>query len=174
MDPKRSDRTKRVEDIFQSAVDHSPDGRTAYLDEVCNGDPQLRREVESMISSDESEGTFMDKPAIEVNARVLAEAGTTSQVGQQLAHYKILKEIGRGGMGEVYLAEDTKLGRRVALKLLPAYFTRDEQRVRRFQQEARAASALNHPNILTIYEIGQTDAIYFIATEFIEGETALR
>ena len=171
MDPKRSDRTKRVEDIFQSAVDHSPDGRTAYLDEVCNGDAQLRREVESMISSYESAGSFMDKPAIEVDARVLAEAGTTSQVGQQLAHYKILKEIGRGGMGEVYLAEDTKLGRRVALKLLPAYFTKDEQRVRRFQQEARAASALNHPNILTIYEIGQTDAIYFIATEFIEGET---
>src|ERR1051326_4744570 len=88
-----------------------------------------------------------------------------------IAHYRIISKIGAGGMGEVYLAEDTKLGRKVALKLLPAEFTQDADRVRRFMQEAKAASALNHPNIITIYETGEVDGSYFIATEFIEGET---
>src|SRR5262245_62198258 len=90
---------------------------------------------------------------------------------ETIAHYRILSVLGSGGMGEVYLAEDTKLGRKVALKLLLSEFTRNEDRVRRFQQEARAASALNHPNILTIYEIGQTDDRHYIATEYIEGDT---
>src|SRR5947207_605183 len=88
-----------------------------------------------------------------------------------LAHYRIISKLGAGGMGEVYLAADTKLDRKVALKLLPAEFTQDEDRVRRFVQEAKAASALNHPNIITIYEIGEVDGTHFIATEFIEGHT---
>ena len=89
----------------------------------------------------------------------------------QLDHYEILSPLGKGGMGEVYLAHDARLGRNVALKLLPAEFTQAADRVRRFEQEAKAASALNHPNILTIYEIGATDHTHFIATEYIEGET---
>src|SRR5437867_7476848 len=88
-----------------------------------------------------------------------------------ISHYRILQALGAGGMGEVYLAEDTRLGRKVALKLLPAQFTKDEDRVRRFEQEARAASALNHPNIITIYDIGRADELHFIATEFIDGHT---
>src|SRR5438445_9558272 len=88
-----------------------------------------------------------------------------------LSHYRIVSKIGAGGMGEVYLAEDTRLKRKVALKLLPAEFTQDEDRVRRFEQEAQAASALNHPNIITIYEIGEVDGIHFMATEFINGQT---
>src|ERR1700675_4134948 len=92
-------------------------------------------------------------------------------VNTTLSHYRIVSKLGAGGMGEVYLAEDTRLDRKVALKLLPARFTRDEDRVRRFEQEARAASALNHPNIITIYDIGRDDELHFIATEFIDGQT---
>src|SRR5437016_3128133 len=92
-------------------------------------------------------------------------------ISETISHYRILQQLGAGGMGEVYLAEDTRLGRKVALKLLPAEFTKDADRVRRFEQEARAASALNHPNIITIYDIAQADGIHFIATEFVEGET---
>src|SRR5438093_385487 len=88
-----------------------------------------------------------------------------------ISHYRIVSQLGAGGMGEVYLAEDTKLDRKVALKLLPAEFTQDADRVRRFMQEAKAASALNHPNIITIYEIGEVDGIHYIATEFINGLT---
>src|SRR6516165_9916285 len=91
--------------------------------------------------------------------------------GARLGHYEIRSKIGEGGMGEVYLAEDTRLGRKVALKILPAEAAADRERMQRFRQEARAASALNHPNILTIYEIEQSDSKSFIATEFIEGET---
>ena len=91
-----------------------------------------------------------------------------------LSHYRIVSKIGTGGMGEVYLAEDTRLDRKVALKLLPREFTANPDRVRRFVQEAKAASALNHPNIITIHEIGEADGTHFIATEFIEGETLRR
>src|SRR6476646_8304826 len=92
-------------------------------------------------------------------------------IGQTLSHYRIISKIGEGGMGEVYLAEDMRLVRNVALKLLPARFTKDEERVRRFEQEARSASALNHPNIITIHDIGRADELHFIATEFIDGQT---
>jgi serine/threonine protein kinase len=92
-------------------------------------------------------------------------------MAEQISHYRIINQLGAGGMGEVYLAEDTQLGRKIALKLLPEKFTQDEDRVRRFEREARAASALNHPNIITIYEIGQVEATHYIATEFIDGQT---
>ncbi|HXG66646.1 MAG TPA: protein kinase, partial [Blastocatellia bacterium] len=91
--------------------------------------------------------------------------------GTRISHYRIQSLLGVGGMGEVYLAEDPRLGRRVALKLLPAEYARNDNRLRRFEQEARAASALNHPNIITIFEIGRTESLMFIVTEFIEGET---
>src|ERR671937_787645 len=95
----------------------------------------------------------------------------TLATGTRLDRYEILSPLGRGGMGEVYLAQDTRLRRKVALKLLPAQFTQDEDRLRRFEQEAYAASALNHPNIITIHEIGQVDGSHLIVTEFIEGQT---
>ena len=113
-------------------------------------------------------------PAFAAAADMIGLDQSPSLVGRSFGPYGILAKAGAGGMGEVYLAEDTRLGRKVALKLLPANFTRDVDRVRRFQQESRAASGLNHPNIITIHEIGQIESRHFIATEFIDGETLAR
>jgi eukaryotic-like serine/threonine-protein kinase len=162
---------QRIKALLQSALDHNPAERAAFLDEACGGDAHLRNEVESLIVSHGRATSFIETPAFEVMAESIENSIRESLVGDTLGHYHIIGQLGAGGMGEVYLAEETKLGRKVALKLLPAYFTRDDERVRRFQQEARAVSALNHPNILTIYEIGQIDSRHFIATEFIDGET---
>jgi serine/threonine protein kinase/alpha-beta hydrolase superfamily lysophospholipase len=166
----KPERWQQLKPLLQSALDRGPGERAAFLDEACKGDEHLRQEVESLIISHDQASSFIEVPAFEVMAESL-ENKQTELVGQTLGHYRVLEALGAGGMGEVYLADDTRLGRKVALKLLPTHFTSDHDRVRRFQQEARAASALNHPNILTIYEIGQMDARHFIATEFIEGET---
>src|SRR2546421_4295339 len=162
---------QRIKALLESALERKPDERSAFLNEACAGDSSLRNEIESLITSHEQAGGFIASPAFALMAESLTSNGTESVAGQTLGHYKVIEQIGTGGMGEVYLAEDTRLSRKVALKLLPAYFTSDDERVRRFQQEARAASNLNHPNILTIYEIGEIDSRHFIATEFIEGET---
>jgi eukaryotic-like serine/threonine-protein kinase len=167
----RSNRAQDVNEIFQSALDRAPDERVAYLDQACGDDAELRREVESFISAHDRAGNFMDRPAIEAYAAIIAGRQVGSQDVKVIGRYKILSEIGRGGMGEVYLAEDETLGRRVALKMLPEHLTRDQQRLLRFEQEARTASALNHPNIITIHEILKANATHVIATEFVEGET---
>ncbi len=161
---------QRIKALLESALERKPGERSAFLAEACSGDESLRKEVESFIISHEQADSFIEEPAFEVMAESL-EGKQEELVGHTLSHYKIHKQLGVGGMGEVYLAEDIRLGRKVAIKLLPDYFTKDDDRVLRFQQEARAASALNHPNILTIYEIGQTDSRHFIVTEFIEGQT---
>ena len=166
----KPERWQQIKGLMQSALEHKPGERAAFLDQACQGDESLRQQVDSFIVSHEQAGGFIESPAFEVMANSL-EDQTDSLAGQSFGPYQINARIGTGGMGEVYLAQDSRLGRRVALKMLPEYFTRDDERVRRFQQEARAASALNHPNILTIYEIGHTDSRHFIATEYIEGET---
>ena len=162
---------RQVKELFNAALEQEPGERAAFLDQACKGQDSLRREVEKLIRSHEQEGSFIDAPAYEVAGGLLADDNGESLVGQQINHYKILAELGAGGMGEVYLAQDTKLGRKVALKLLPASFTNDADRLHRFQQEARTASALNHPNIVTIYEIGEEGGKQYIATELIEGQT---
>src|SRR5207244_11572461 len=108
-------------------------------------------------------------PAAQVAAAMLAGDETDALTGRTIAHYRVLSLAGAGGMGRVYLAEDTGLGRRVALKLLPEHFTHDKNQVQRFRQEARAASALNHPNVLTVYEIGECHGRHFIASWLVEG-----
>ncbi|MEP6820080.1 MAG: protein kinase [bacterium] len=163
------ERYQQIGEIYHAVLAVDPEERAAFLDRACAGDEALRREVESLIASHEQASNFIATPALAVAAGLLA--GRDSLVGQTIAHYRVISLVGEGGMGEVYLAEDTRLGRRVALKLLSSAFTNDADRMRRFMQEARAASALNHPNILTVHEIGRTDGIDFIATEFIEGET---
>ncbi|HKS28621.1 MAG TPA: protein kinase [Pyrinomonadaceae bacterium] len=162
-------RWQQVKELFHSALEREPEERDAYLDAACRGDDSLREEVLSLIASHEQRGSFLDAPAYEVAASLLEEAEPMQ--GRLVGHYRVLSLLGRGGMGEIYLAEDTKLDRKVALKLLPEEWTEEMGRLRRFQLEARAASALNHPNILTIYEIGESEGLHFIATEFIEGET---
>ncbi len=164
------ERWQQVKEIFQAALDRAPDDRSAFLADACHRDELLRQEVESLISSHEKDGSFIDSPAYEAAAEILTTSGD-SIVGQTVGHYKILSPLGKGGMGEVFLAEDSKLGRKVALKFLPTSLLSDPDRLRRFELEARAASALNQPNILTIHEIGEVDQRRFIATEYIEGET---
>jgi uncharacterized protein (TIGR02996 family) len=161
----------RIERLWNAALERAQPERAAFLAEACEGDEELRREVESLLRFDLHAEHFIESPALEVAAQAQAEAIEESLIGRMIGHYRILSLLGEGGMSEVYLALDTSLERRVALKLLPANFTQDADRLRRFIQEAKAASALNHPNIITIHEIGATDDVHFVATEYIEGQT---
>ncbi|HXI92826.1 MAG TPA: serine/threonine-protein kinase, partial [Blastocatellia bacterium] len=165
------ERWTQVDELFHSALACEPALRAAFLAQACSGDEPLLREVASLISFHDDPASFIELPAADLAAELLGKRPSELEVGQQVAYYKVLSSLGAGGMGEVYLAEDTRLGRRIALKLLPAQFTTDAERVRRFEQEARAASALNHPNIVTIHDIGRAGSTHFIATEFIDGET---
>jgi eukaryotic-like serine/threonine-protein kinase len=166
------ERWQQVKEIFNSAIAYRPEERSSFISQACSGDEDLRSEVESLIASHEQSGSFaIDRPAFEAAASLLAGERAELHPGQTIASYEVISFISRGGMGEVYLAEDKRLGRKVALKLLPTSFTTDADRLRRFEQEARAASALNHPNIITIYEIRQAAGSHIIATEFVEGET---
>src|SRR5438105_5659640 len=131
----------------------------------------MRREVESLLAAEDGAGSFLAAGAMKDAAKMLVEDKSLSLVGKELGHYQVLSLLGAGGMGDVYLAEDIRLKRKVALKLLPAELTANQDRLRRFEQEAQAASGLNHPNIITIHEIGQVDGLNFIVTEFITGET---
>src|SRR5215475_12173673 len=165
----------QIKEIYDRAIDLSNEERESFLAEACAGDADLRREVESLLVAHEDAGTFLQSPAVEVAAREIVADEDTSPapqlIGRELANYKIISLLGRGGMGEVYLAEDKRLRRKVALKMLPAQFTNDAERVRRFEREAKAASATNHPNIVTIHEIGQIDQTHYLVTEFVAGET---
>src|SRR5438552_2764640 len=165
------ERWQHLKQIFQSALERNPAERSAFISEACADDRELRSEVESLISSHDQAGDSIVAMAAEAATEMLDDDQAVSIVGKQISHYQVVSCIGRGGMGEVFLAQDTSLGRKVALKLLRSDFTRIEERLRRFQQEARAASALNHPNILTIHEIGHDGSLHFMATEYVEGET---
>src|SRR6058998_635879 len=167
----KAERWKQVNDLFQSAVECAPGERAAFLDEACHGDGDLRCEVESLLTSHVRAENFIELPAFEVAPELVTNAKAGALVGKVIGHYRIESLIGVGGMGEVYLARDERLGRKAALKLLPDSLTTDETQLSRFKNEARSASALNHPNILTVYEIGAEGDRQFIATEFIEGIT---
>lgn len=165
------ERWQRVKEIFQSALQLAPGERSVYLAGACGDDQGLRQEVESLIASHEKPGEFIDSPAYAVAAEMILDDKADLQPGETIGAYRIVSFIGRGGMGEIYLAEDTRLSRKVALKFLSPDFVNDADRVRRFEQEARAASALNQPSILTIHEIGEHDGRRYLCTEFVEGLT---
>ncbi len=162
---------QKVKNLFNAALERPRDERLRFLDENWDGDEAVRREVESLLANSEDAAVFLEQPAVGEVAEAIAGNNEKLRVHQNVSHYKILQLLGAGGMGEVYLAEDTKLERKVALKILPAAFAQDAERMRRFVQEAKAVSALNHPNILTIYETGETDNTNYIASEYVEGET---
>ncbi|MBI4470830.1 MAG: protein kinase, partial [Acidobacteria bacterium] len=162
---------QEIKDVFQSALGHEPEQRSAWLDKACSSDAEMRGKVEAMLQAHEEAGSFIVAPAAEVAAELMADEQTETRIGKDVGPYRIVSRLGAGGMGEVYLAQDHRLGRQVALKLLPDYFTTDASRVKRFKQEARAASAISHPNIATLYDIGDVDGVSYIAMEYVQGET---
>jgi serine/threonine protein kinase len=166
-----SARLQRIEEIFHAALDQEPEQVGAFLNTACEGDDVLRRKVEALLASHQLSGSFIETSAVGIATRIIENEQADLLVGQTFGHYKISKRIGSGGMGEVYLATDVTAGRKAALKLLPMRFTGDAERLKRFQQEAHAVVALNHPNILTVYEIGEDHSTHYIASELIEGET---
>jgi serine/threonine protein kinase/Tol biopolymer transport system component len=165
-------RWQQIKAIFHAAQQHAPEERVALLNQACGDDEALRQEVESLLATDESNEDFLATPAYELMAGVLADEKAALVAGQQIGPYTILSSLGEGGMGHVYLAQDARLPRNVALKLLSADVARDERRVQRFEHEAQAASRLNHPNVCMILEIGTAqDGRRFIAMEHIDGVT---
>ena len=166
----KPERWKQIETLFQEALARTPSSRAAFLDHACSADSELRSEVESLLAANQDASSFIHTPAVEITAQLMA-ADQLNSAREAIGRYEIISRIGAGGMGEVFLGEDTRLGRKVALKLLPDYFAADEERLRRFKREARVASALNHPNVATIYEIGEAAGSIYIAMEYVEGQT---
>jgi predicted ATPase/predicted Ser/Thr protein kinase len=165
------ERWPRIKELLDAALDRPPGERSAFVEASCAGDDALRRELEELLASYERGRDFFDMPAAEAAARLIAHDHGGLGTGDSLGHYTILGRLGAGGMGEIYLAEDSRLARKVALKRLPSHVTADRERLRRFQHEARIASVLNHPNVTHIYEIGEAGGVHFIAMEYVEGHS---
>jgi Protein kinase domain len=160
---------RRVETIFHAALERAPEGREAFLDGACNQDTDVRRQVELLLSKAEQAGSFLEKTPLQDITVTLTAA--QSLLGRQIGPYQIVSPLGAGGMGEVYRAHDSKLGRDVAIKTLPREFARDPERLARFRREARTLASLNHPNIAAIYGLEESGDVDCLVMELVEGET---
>jgi eukaryotic-like serine/threonine-protein kinase len=168
-----SEKWQQVERLYHAALERDEKERAAFLAQACQGDQVLQREVESLLRYEDQAENFIDSPALEVAAKIMAtEQSATLLIAKMINQYKIISALGAGGMGEVYLAQDTRLGRKVALKFLPTLLTQDKTHLRRFEQEARAVAALSHPNVCVIHEVVATaEGRHCIVMEYVEGVT---
>ena len=165
------ERFARISQIYSEAAELEPESRAGYLTQACAGDEEMRREIESLLAEENRLGDFMGAAALKDAAAMVTGESPGTLVGKQLGHYELLSFIGAGGMGEVYSARDTRIGRKVALKLLPSSLAGDADRLRRFEQEVRAVGMLNHPNILTIHDVGTYEGSPYLVSELLDGET---
>src|SRR5437867_2070093 len=161
---------EQVQQLFDAALQQPPEKRPEFLEQACGSNQELRREVESLLAAHDKPGSFMAEPALAGMAEVLHRATSRFRPGDTLGVYKVLDLVGCGGMGEVYRAQDTRLKREVAIKVLPQAFAVDRERLRRFEQEARSAAALNHPNIDSVHDMGTADGSPYIVSELLDGQ----
>src|SRR5437588_10942600 len=167
----KPDRWQKVAERYHAALKRTAESRADFLRSACRDDEDLYGEVESLLALQSKAENFIEKPALEIAAKALAEDHLESVIGQQISNYKIVALLGQGGMGEVYLAQDMKLGRKVAIKFLPQCLAADERARKRLVREAQAAAKLEHPNICGLHEVGEEDHRSFIVMQYIEGET---
>ena len=160
---------RRIEEVFHAALERTPAARRTFLDRICGADTDLRRQVELLLAKETQVGSFLEVPAIKDITVTLTPAG--SLLGRQFGPYHIVSPLGAGGMGEVYRAHDSKLGRDVAIKTLPQEFARDPDRLSRLRREARTLASLNHPNIAAIYGLEESEEADYLVLELVEGET---
>lgn len=165
------EKLKKVEEIYHAVLEVPQPKQKEFLQTSCGDDLELRQEVESLLSFEKTFASIIDSPPESIIRKVFAESEKTAFINTQVNHFKIISLLGEGGMGAVYLAVDTKLERKVAIKFLSEDFSRDSNNLHRFFLEAKSASALNHPNIITVHEIGEFETRPYIATEFIDGVT---
>ncbi len=171
IEPMPPERWERIEHLYHATLEREPDRRAPFLAETCAGDEALRWEVESLVAAHDRAGDLIEAPPIEVAAQLMTERRVRSLVGGELGPYRLVALLGAGGMGEIYRAQDTRLDREVAVKVLPAHLAQDAEALARFKREAKAVAALSHPNILAIHDVGTERGFQFAVMELLEGET---